>query len=173
MKSKKYPHELRDMRERSISRPGYRGSSGLRLPRSARAKFSANFRSGCCDQPPFPHSDIADLALRSHYCALQQLTIAMQQSTYSSVFKASWRIDVKKISVSFAAVAVLAMTALTGAVAAELPSYEKAGLPVSAVQLQVLGAKNVSEQALAALSASPVQLRVLTPRYKINTAAVH
>ena len=53
----------------------------------------------------------------------------------------------KKFSVSFAAAAVLAMTVVTGAVAAELPSYEKAGLPVSAVQLQVLGAENVSEQA--------------------------
>jgi predicted component of type VI protein secretion system len=77
---------------------------------------------------------------------------------------------VKKFSVSFAAAAVLATTAVTGAVAAELPSYEKAGLPVSAVQLQVLGAQNVSEQAPAAMSATPVQLRVLTPRHKTKTA---
>jgi predicted component of type VI protein secretion system len=77
---------------------------------------------------------------------------------------------VKKISVSFAAAAVLAMTAVTGAVAGELPSYEKAGLPVSAVQLQVLGAENVSEQAPATMSATPVQLRVLTPRHKTKTA---
>ncbi|SHM31474.1 hypothetical protein [Bradyrhizobium lablabi] len=76
----------------------------------------------------------------------------------------------KKISVSFAAAAVLAMTAVTGAVAGELPSYEKAGLPVSAVQLQVLGAENVSEQAPAAMSVSPVQLSVLTPRHKIKAA---
>ncbi len=79
----------------------------------------------------------------------------------------------KKISVSFAAAAVLAITAVTGAVAAELPSYEKAGLPVSAVQLQVMGAENVSEQAPAVLSASPVQLSVLTPRHKTKTAAAH
>ena len=78
----------------------------------------------------------------------------------------------KKISVSFAAAAVLAMTAVTGAVAGELPSYEKAGLPVSAVQLQVLGAENVSEQAPAVMSVSPVQLRVLTPRHKIKSAEV-
>jgi hypothetical protein len=88
----------------------------------------------------------------------------------SLYLKPSWRIDVKKISVSFAAAAVLAMTAVTCAVAGELPAYEKSGLPVSAVQLQVLGAENVSEQAPAAVSATPVQLRVLTPRHKTKTA---
>jgi hypothetical protein len=77
---------------------------------------------------------------------------------------------VKKISVSVAAAAVLAMTAVTGAVAAELPAYEKAGLPVSAVQLQVLGAENVNELQPTALSATPVQLSVLTPRHKTKTA---
>ncbi len=79
----------------------------------------------------------------------------------------------KKISLSIAAATLLAMTAATGARAAELPSYEKAGLPVSAVQLQVLGAENVSQQApTATMSASPAQLSVLTPR-KIKTAAAH
>ena len=76
----------------------------------------------------------------------------------------------KKISLSVAAAAVLAMTAVTGAVAAELPSYEKAGLPVSAMQLQVLGAQGVSEAPAAAMSATPVQLIVLTPRHKTKTA---
>ena len=74
----------------------------------------------------------------------------------------------KKISLSIAA-AVLA-TAVTGAVAAELPTYEKAGLPVSAVQVQVLGAENVQEASPAAPSVTPVQLSVLTPRHKITTA---
>ena len=76
----------------------------------------------------------------------------------------------KKISLSIATAAVLAMTAVTGAVAAELPTYEKAGLPVSAVQLQVLGAENVQEATPVATSITPVQLSVLTPRYKITTA---
>jgi hypothetical protein len=80
---------------------------------------------------------------------------------------------VKKISLSVAAAAVLAMTAATCAVAAELPSYEKAGLPISAVQLQALGAEGVSEAPPAAMSVSPVQLSVLTPRHKTKTAAVH
>ena len=75
-----------------------------------------------------------------------------------------------KISLSIAAAAVLAMTAVTGAVAAELPAYEKAGLPVSAVQLQVMGAEGVSEAQPVATSATPVQLSVLTPRHKIKTA---
>jgi predicted component of type VI protein secretion system len=96
----------------------------------------------------------------------------MQQFTYKSVFQASWRIDVKKLSVSYAAAAVLALTAVTGAVAAELPAYEKAGLPVSAVQLQVMGAEGVSEAPASAMSATPVQLSVLTPRHKTKTAEV-
>lgn len=74
-----------------------------------------------------------------------------------------------KISLSIAA-AMLALSASGGALAAELPSYEKAGLPVSAVQVQVLGAENVQEAAPVATTATPVQLSVLTPRSKIKTA---
>ncbi len=76
----------------------------------------------------------------------------------------------KKISLSIAAAAMLAMTAASGAHAAELPSYEKAGLPVSAVQLQVMGAENVQQASPVATSVSAVQLSVLTPRKKIKTA---
>ena len=76
----------------------------------------------------------------------------------------------KKISLSIATVAMVAMSAVTGAIAAELPTYEKAGLPVSAVQLQVLGAENVQEATPVATSITPVQLSVLTPRHKITTA---
>ena len=76
----------------------------------------------------------------------------------------------KKISLSVAAAALLAITAAGGAVAAELPSYEKAGLPVSAVQLQVMGAENVQQASPATTSATPVQLGVLTPRSKFTTA---
>lgn len=75
----------------------------------------------------------------------------------------------KKICLSLAA-AMLAMTAAGGAGAAELPSYEKAGLPVSAVQLQVLGGENVQEAAPVAPSITPVQRGVLTPRKAITTA---
>ncbi|MEP6836464.1 MAG: hypothetical protein ABJA75_00315 [Bradyrhizobium sp.] len=75
----------------------------------------------------------------------------------------------KKISLAITAT-VLAMTAATAGVAAELPAYEKAGLPVSAVQVQVLGAENVQEVSAAAVSVTPVQLSVLTPRHKITTA---
>jgi len=79
---------------------------------------------------------------------------------------------VKKISLSIAA-AVLAMIAAGGAGAGELPTYEKAGLPVSAVQVQVLGAENVQEAAPVATSLTPVQLSVLTPRSRITTAQGH
>jgi hypothetical protein len=75
---------------------------------------------------------------------------------------------VNKISLSIAA--MLALPAAGGALAAELPSYEKAGLPVSAVQVQVLGAEDVQEASPVVTSATPVQLSVLTPRAKIKTA---
>jgi hypothetical protein len=76
---------------------------------------------------------------------------------------------VKKICITVS-VAVFAMTAASAAVAAELPAYEKAGLPVSAVQVQVLGAENVQEASPVTMSVTPVQLTVLTPRLRITTA---
>jgi hypothetical protein len=76
---------------------------------------------------------------------------------------------VNRISLSIA-LAMLVLPVAGGALAAELPSYEKAGLPVSAVQVQVLGADNVQEVWPVATSATPVQLSVLTPRAKIKTA---
>ena len=78
----------------------------------------------------------------------------------------------KKTSLSIAAVAVISVAGATAGFAAELPSYEAAGLPISAVQVQVLGAANVREQSPVQTSAaSPHQLRVLTPRTKMTTAA--
>jgi len=76
---------------------------------------------------------------------------------------------VKKISLSIAA-AVIAMTTAGAVVAGELPTYEKAGYPVSAVQVQVLGADSVQQVTPAATSVSPVQLSVLTPRGQVKTA---
>jgi hypothetical protein len=81
------------------------------------------------------------------------------------------RIIVKKTYLSIAAAAVISIVGGTAGFAAELPSYETTGLPMSAVQVQVLGAANVREQSPAPSStASPHQLTVLTPRTKITTA---
>jgi hypothetical protein len=78
---------------------------------------------------------------------------------------------VKKTSLTITASAVISIAGGAAGFAAELPSYEAAGLPISAVQVQVLGAANVREQSPAPSSmASPHQLRVLTPRTKITTA---
>lgn len=77
----------------------------------------------------------------------------------------------KKTYLSLAAAAVISMAGGTAGFAAELPTYEAAGLPISAVQVQVLGAANAREQALVPTSAaSPHQLSVLTPRTKLTTA---
>ena len=49
----------------------------------------------------------------------------------------------KKISLFIAAAAVISITTGTAGFAAELPGFEAAGLPISPVQVQVLGAANV------------------------------
>ncbi len=76
----------------------------------------------------------------------------------------------KKIYLSIAA-ALISTAGGTAGFAAELPTYEAAGLPISAVQVQVLGAANVRERAPVATSAaSPRQLGVLTPQTTLTTA---
>ena len=68
------------------------------------------------------------------------------------------------------ATAVISIAGATAGRAAELPSYEANGLPVSAVQLRVLGAADVREQSPALTSTITAhQLSVLTPR-KTRTA---
>ena len=57
-----------------------------------------------------------------------------------------------------------------GASAAELPSYQLTGFPISPHQFSVLGAPNVEEQSpgpsltVAGMPASPHQVAALTPR---------
>jgi len=78
---------------------------------------------------------------------------------------------VKKTPLLIAAAAVISIAGGTAGFAAELPTYESAGFPISAVQVQVLGAANVQEQSPVPTStASPHQLRVLTPRTKMTSA---
>jgi hypothetical protein len=77
----------------------------------------------------------------------------------------------KKTYLSIAAAAVISMAGGTAGFAAELPTYQSAGLPISAAQVQVLGAANVEEQSpVQTATASPHQLKVLTPRMKMTTA---
>ena len=79
----------------------------------------------------------------------------------------------KKTSLSIAAAAAVLIAGGTAGFAAELPTYETTGLPISAVQVRVLGAANVQEQSPVPNStASPHQLSVLTPRTKLTTATV-
>ena len=68
------------------------------------------------------------------------------------------------------AAAVISIAGATVGVAAELPTYETKGLPMSAVQLRVLGAADVQQQSPALTSTVTAhQLSVLTPR-KTRTA---
>ena len=78
----------------------------------------------------------------------------------------------KKTFLITATAAMISAATATAGFAAELPGYEAASLPISAVQLQVLGGANVSQQSpVATTSVTPHQLSVLTPRTKLKTAA--
>jgi hypothetical protein len=81
-----------------------------------------------------------------------------------------------KIVLSLAA-AALVIAHGAGAMAAELPTYEVTGFPISPVQVQLVGAANVQEQPPVAtqtlgMSASPHQVSVPTPRVKRTAAAI-
>lgn len=79
----------------------------------------------------------------------------------------------KQTYLAIAAAAVISMAGATAGFATELPSYQAAGLPISAVQAQLLGAANVGEVSpMPTSAASPHQLSVLTPRTKLKTATV-
>jgi hypothetical protein len=77
---------------------------------------------------------------------------------------------VKKTSLNLAAVVAIVIAGATASFAAELPSYEAKGLPISPVQASLLGAANVDQSQVAPSAASPNQISVLTPRRKVNTA---
>ena len=71
----------------------------------------------------------------------------------------------QKTYLSITAAALISVAGATAGFAAELPSYETKGLPMSAVQVGVLGAADVREQPPALTSAATAhQLSVLTPR---------
>ena len=71
----------------------------------------------------------------------------------------------KKTYLSIAAAAQISIAGATAGFAAELPTYEAKGMPISTVQVRVLGAANVQEQSpVATNTATAHQLSVLTPR---------
>ena len=73
---------------------------------------------------------------------------------------------------SMIAVAGAMIASTASAFAGELPSYEVQSFPISAAQVQVLGAAGVQEQSttpaltVAGMPASPMQISVLSPRVK-------
>ncbi|MCK1360499.1 hypothetical protein [Bradyrhizobium sp. 199] len=70
------------------------------------------------------------------------------------------------------AAAILTIAGSTAAFAAELPTYEANGFPVSPLQVRVLGAAHVEQQIAAPTSVASVhQAKVLSSR-KVKTADV-
>jgi hypothetical protein len=78
---------------------------------------------------------------------------------------------------SFTLAVATVMLSGAGATAAELPTFEALGLPITQHQIAVLGAVHVQERSpaptltLGGMPASPVQVAVLTPRAKEVAAA--
>jgi hypothetical protein len=64
---------------------------------------------------------------------------------------------VKKTYLSIAAAAVISFAGATAGIAAELPTYEANGFPISPVQVGVLGAANVREQSPVTISPASAQ----------------
>jgi hypothetical protein len=63
----------------------------------------------------------------------------------------------------------ISLAAGTTSFAAELPTYDVKGLPISPVQAALLGAANVQESQVTPV-ASRHQVNILTARRKLNTA---
>ena len=76
----------------------------------------------------------------------------------------------KKTTLSIAAVAAALIAASSAGFAAELPTYQVTGFPISPVQAQVLERANVQEQ-VPSSAVSPHQLNAPAPRKKVATAA--
>jgi hypothetical protein len=72
----------------------------------------------------------------------------------------------------------IAMASSAVTTASVLPGYEVSGLPISPVQMQIMGATNVVEQqrtaglTLNGMPVSPHQIRVLTPHNRQAAEAV-
>ena len=79
----------------------------------------------------------------------------------------------KKTYLSIGAAALISIAGASTGFAAELPTYEAKGFPISPVQVSVLGAANVREQSPVTTSATSAhQLSVLAPRTNLKAAAV-
>jgi hypothetical protein len=71
---------------------------------------------------------------------------------------------VKKISLTIAAALAISIAAGTTSFAAQLPTYEVQGLPISPAQSIVLGGVMMVQAQVAPPALSPHQVSVLTPR---------
>jgi 2-methylaconitate cis-trans-isomerase PrpF len=81
------------------------------------------------------------------------------------------RIEVKRVSLAIAA--AISVAGGTAAFAAELPTYEVTGFPISPVQLRLLGPANVQERSTTPTGmAAPHQADVLTGRPGVTTGTI-
>jgi hypothetical protein len=77
------------------------------------------------------------------------------------------------------AAAAAVMLSAASAMAAELPTFEALGFPITPHQIVVVGTAHIEEQSptstltLAGMPASPVQIAVLTPRAKEVASAIN
>lgn len=79
------------------------------------------------------------------------------------------RIEVKRVSLAIAA--AICIAGGSAAFAAELPSYQVTGFPISPVQLRLLGPANVQERA-PTVAATPHQVNALTGQPGETTGSI-
>ncbi|OAF05861.1 hypothetical protein AYJ54_01090 [Bradyrhizobium centrolobii] len=75
------------------------------------------------------------------------------------------------MSLIVATAAAISMAGAATSFAAELPTYEASGLPISPVQIGVLGAAHVQQSQVTTTAPSPHQRSVLTPRTQRTATA--
>ena len=92
----------------------------------------------------------------------------------------AWPFERLEIAMCFRLSIAAAVTLMmgVGATAAELPSYDVVGFPITPHQFVVLGPANAQERApaaaltLAGMPASPHQIAVLTPRRRVISGQI-
>jgi urease accessory protein UreF len=97
--------------------------------------------------------------------------VASQQLAYLHIHEFTGRMTMKSTPLTVAVAVGMVIAGATISLAAELPTYEVKGLPISPVQAGLLGTANARESVAAPSVPSPHQVSVLTPR-KLNTATV-
>jgi hypothetical protein len=106
-------------------------------------------------------------------CAHETEISPIRKSWWEFLFFRQWEIAMKNAFLMAAIAAAILVG--TGAEAAELPSFDLWGFPITWHQVAVLGGENIHEQSptptlmFGGMPASPSQIAILTPRLRMTS----